>query len=1642
MELKSNFGTSKSSLESDRSILEKLQTEIKGVFFRVIQLMLKDEEQSIPFTCIGIVIQYMQITYIIFNRQIWKVWQNEIITKQLNNIFGYVLLTPYFEMISFQGFVAMMYVCLGLLLFAMMLIFLLSYSISKSKSSFTWPIMLLRFLMSLFLQVLYMPIIDLLFSMLSCTTNQNGVLMHVLFDFECWVNIHIVHSVVAIFGVILFVILCLHFSLLYFEPRYQPLEASSKLSGRANAVFLIYQLIMVICYTFMNGRNYDYLMILIMLIGSFIIFWKIHIEQPFNNLYIQKAWSMLVALNLWGVILICFAKFLEGVLFIGTVYAWIAGLPLMIAAIIKSEKLHYDLLLLNLNKVQDPDQIVQLTNYLLKLLYKSPLNSNCSLLIDGFLEIHKATCTREDCYLKQKKMINQRQQKPLFKEGTIIERDIDLLMVMAQIYFNQIKKFPNEINLRIRYAFFLLDNMKQRQQAINELIQAETLSPSLDNDFVIFRYKKIIEEEMNAAQNETLGNLDVATEIAFQNNMRSFQNKIERATLMHMDFWSQLQEDSPDLGKMNEIGSKINQAIIQVEELWNKMQKMTQNLPKAMRLYAKFIIEVLQDKDYGESLLDKSKLLQTQNNKMKNKQSIQLISSEEIGYESQPILLVSAAQEKFAQIINLNLAACNLFGYNKSEMINRKINIFMPNLYSKFHDAYVENFLQSNDNKNINKDRLIYIKMKSNYIMPCYIYLKIIQSLDENVSLAAQFRVLKSFKPTCYLVLDNEEIIDSISSSCIPLLNLDSKQISHKKTSISEIFPNYLQQKQIFLSKTGGQILFSLATSSAVSNSQLASQEFDEGEKKGECIQFQCFTSEVFNELGDQVVGYIVKLEQQMQDISMNLEINQPHQKVLTNSMQFKFNPSKFLYQGEFVSDSNSQRVDQTILWDQNDQSSMISSVQPGADLIKSQIKSERSDDCNIQIQSKINYAEGIKIVRLFENRVQDIDDKEDMISEEDDQQGRSVFQRQQDVDNDQDGQIQDFNNIFKSRKNLSLVVNNQITPQVIKQLSWTANFIILLLVALSFSDFFVCQAQYDEIYSTLELVEFTNLRTAELHSILTSVQNLQMLNLNIFQINSTEAIIAFEKAQKTKLNNSIQLVSQLNKGLMLSNIFISDQLNELQSKDVVKMKFGEQYQNYDLMEATEQIVSKALNIRDKQLSKIIYEDDDVEFIIYNLLNDLVFQMRNSSNLYANGLTIKTSEKKETFQIILGISAGALGLGLLMLTIITLSVNKIQEEILSMFLDIPDKTVKYLYNKSENFISNLQLGEDDDVLSDLEELEKEEQEELNKTLKSKRKKKKFKNTNKEQRNYIFAFFFVILLIQAYFIFNYFMSDALLSNLAQLVPEINATSRAEGFYRFADNAQRSLYINRNITIENDDSYIKVKENIDKLYALDSSIHQEHSLNVDITNSIYSDAFKELFMLQPCTILSSYLEDLEEPDCQAFADGAIYQGMAVGMARYFENLRYIMTIYDQFWNNTKANFTLIARGFTTFKNITKNSDNISNFILNLNNFNQSKEARVIQEVYNRGTFRYLMDKMQLSIGKDIEDAKTQRLALFIVFEVLLFVIYFILWLPLVLKLTRDVWRTRSMIMMIPLRVIQKIRSIKQFIKDFLHTRELEV
>ena len=63
-------------------------------------------------------------------------------------------------------------------------------------------------------------------------------------------------------------------------------------------------------------------------------------------------------------------------------------------------------------------------------------------------------------------------------------------------------RYPNNTSLRISYAFFLLEKMHCKKKALEELGQAEQNKPSFHEQFMIYRYKKIIEHEIAESQNE------------------------------------------------------------------------------------------------------------------------------------------------------------------------------------------------------------------------------------------------------------------------------------------------------------------------------------------------------------------------------------------------------------------------------------------------------------------------------------------------------------------------------------------------------------------------------------------------------------------------------------------------------------------------------------------------------------------------------------------------------------------------------------------------------------------------------------------------------------------------------------------------------------------------------------------------------------------------------------------------------------------------------------------------------------------------------------------------------------------------------------------------------------------------------------
>ena len=318
-------------------------------------------------------------------------------------------------------------------------------------------------------------------------------------------------------------------------------------------------------------------------------------------------------------------------------------------------------------------------------------------------------------------------------------------------------------------------------------------------------------------------------------------------------------------------------------------------------------------------------------------------------------------------------------------------------------------------------------------------------------------------------------------------------------------------------------------------------------------------------------------------------------------------------------------------------------------------------------------------------------------------------------------------------------------------------------------------------------MIKLANLRVADMHFLLSNIRDLTLLNQG-FVFNDT---FLQESSLRKSLSDTLVEVQSVHTDIQLNSLPLSSQQNSLNTQKSIKIYFSPtNYQYFDLNDATQQIISKTLNIQHNNLIDININQSDVFFVTHNLFNDYYSNLKLASNYYVQALDDRTTLKKVVFMIFLIISAVSIFFALIILIPVLINVNKAKENVLSLFLDIPEKTVKILFTKCETFVSNLQVGDDDDLLSEIEEFSKQIKEDRKKDdFGLKKKRKKFKNSGNKQRKFFIIMILGGMVLEAYFAFSYITSIQFLNNLNGMISEINATSVAESFYSFVNNAER-------------------------------------------------------------------------------------------------------------------------------------------------------------------------------------------------------------------------------------------------------------
>lgn len=156
-----------------------------------------------------------------FNDKINFIWKATSFLEIIFTIFGVFDISNYLPRINYLTFIISVYILLFVILLIIIDILFVSYQFSKKRFAIMWPLYVLRSVASLIVTVFFLPITETLISVIECQTDPDtGKLQLDLFpEIECWAGWHLLHSLLASFFNLIFIIICAIVAYAFFEPR-------------------------------------------------------------------------------------------------------------------------------------------------------------------------------------------------------------------------------------------------------------------------------------------------------------------------------------------------------------------------------------------------------------------------------------------------------------------------------------------------------------------------------------------------------------------------------------------------------------------------------------------------------------------------------------------------------------------------------------------------------------------------------------------------------------------------------------------------------------------------------------------------------------------------------------------------------------------------------------------------------------------------------------------------------------------------------------------------------------------------------------------------------------------------------------------------------------------------------------------------------------------------------------------------------------------------------------------------------------------------------------------------------------------------------------------------------------------------------
>ena len=475
--------------------------------------------------------------------------------------------------------------------------------------------------------------------------------------------------------------------IVFFKPDFiiEESDVLKKSSSIPDIILFFNKIIFNILFNIIeNNESYQWVILFVLFIFTYVNVICLFHYSNYENKILMKLNKVLSLILFWNICCLFVGKIFKNWNFNGAFHLFFFGSLLIIFFFLYHKEKINEFYIKEFKQIDSSKEQLNYIKDFFKLINNKDRQRNKYIVFNTLILLKEENCINKNCKIK----------KYLQMAGKGFESDFILFQYCQQLFEMAIKKYPNDIFLKCNYIIYLVIQMSQKKLAQKVLATMKETSFNFQNNYIIFCCKKYIGlYDAGEKKNFEEKNKNIMRTIEYEKIFDIFKDNLSKAASLYYEFWSSLYKShlqgTEDFIKLNDIGEKLNLLIELINNYFHELHNVKSDDVRVLNLYSAFIKNILNNKNKFIELkniltsLSNVDKIQVKEVDFSNYDLKVLNKSDEFKY-----IIISAEEENLGIILNISLNACQVFGYNKNELIGKKITILIPAIYHKQYTQY------------------------------------------------------------------------------------------------------------------------------------------------------------------------------------------------------------------------------------------------------------------------------------------------------------------------------------------------------------------------------------------------------------------------------------------------------------------------------------------------------------------------------------------------------------------------------------------------------------------------------------------------------------------------------------------------------------------------------------------------------------------------------------------------------------------------------------------------------------------------------------------------------------------------------------------------------------------------------------------